>query len=366
MESVDKILLIMLFITLGLINIYIFHSKKAKRKCTPAYSGITFGVLLYYIIEPIIIIANIDKMIELENKMGIWGNSTITRLMVNQPIYYYIYALLMILIMIAFFNIFYSVNYNKNIEKSQKALEEDRFYKTIIIITYILFIIGAISLILFFKSFGTIKNALNYAEYFRSFSNDLSTMIGRKSIFVISAKLITVVPFLSLLILNDKKSLSNKENIVFIKMIFIISNILSVLYFLFNAGRAPMIIFGLCYLFMFLKKRVKRAWTVIIGIGIISLPILDILDKIFIYLAKGSMKFNFSYDYLKYIYQFMYPFRSILNLLPIQNLYGINFGKDFIISFLDILPGVNFQPSYVNTSIYINGANWKVLGRNTK
>ena len=30
MESVDKILLIMLFITLGLINIYIFHSKRQK------------------------------------------------------------------------------------------------------------------------------------------------------------------------------------------------------------------------------------------------------------------------------------------------------------------------------------------------
>lgn len=366
MENVDKILLLILFTVLGLIILGIFYAKKNKKKFMPAYSGIMFGILLYYIIEPIIIIANIDKMIDLESEMGIWGNNTITGLMVNQPLYYYIYALLMILIVIVFFNVFYSVKYKAKVEKSHEIVLQDKFYKIIIIITYIFFIIGTISLIIFFKSFGSIKNALNYAEYFRSFSNDLSNMIGTNSIFIISAKVITVVPFLSLLIINDKKNIKNKENIVFIKSIFVISNILSILYFLFNAGRAPIIVFALCYLYMFLKKRIKKTWTIIIFLGIILLPILDVLDKVFIYFAKGNIEFDFSYNYLKYIYQFMYPFRNILNLLPMQSLYGINWGKDFIISFLDILPGINFQPSYLNTSIYVNGVNWKILGRNSK
>ena len=58
----------------------------------------------------------------------------------------------------------------------------------------------------------------------------------------------------------------------------------------------------------------------------------------------------------------MYPFRNILNLLPMEKIYGFNWVKDFILAFLDILPGISFDASYINTSLYINGSNWTTLG----
>lgn len=359
MEKTDKILISILYAIAGCIILFTFFKIKRKKKFAPSYSGLIFGIILYYIITPIITVINIEKMILFENSLGMWGNNTIQRLIIRQPIIYYIYSILMIILLIVFYNIFYLVGYKKNYEKIDTIeRQEKRLYKIIEILNYFLFFIGTISLIAFFKSFGGIKNALYYAEYARSFSNNLSELVGDASLFIVTAKFITVVPFLTLILINTE--LTSKK--IYYKNIFIISNILSVLYFMFNAGRAPIIVFILCYVFAFLKGHLKNVWKLIIVVGIFSLPILDVLDELFVYFRTGILDINKSENVLSYVYQFMYPFRNILNLLPMENIYGFNWGKDFIYAFIDILPGISFDASYVNTSIYVNGLNWTVLG----
>lgn len=359
MEKIDKILISILYVIVGGVILFTFFKIKRKKKFAPAYSGLIFGIILYYIIIPIITVINIEQMISFENSLGMWGNNTIQRLIIKQPITYYIYSILMIILLIFFYNIFYLVGYKKNYEKIDAIEEkEKRLYKIIEILNYFLFFIGTISLIIFFKSFGGIKNALYYAEYARSFSNNLSELVGEASLFIVTAKFITVVPFLTLILMNTE-SASKK---IYYKNIFIISNILSILYFMFNAGRAPIIVFMLCYIFAFLKGHLKNVWKLIIVLGIFSLPILDVLDELFVYFRTGNLDINKSANILSYVYQFMYPFRNILNLLPMENIYGFNWGKDFIYAFIDILPGISFDASYINTSVYVNGLNWTVLG----
>ena len=359
MENTDKILISILYAIVGSIILFFFVKIKKKKKFTPSYSGLIFGIGLYYIIIPIVTVINIDNMILYEKSLGMWGNNTIRRLIISQPISYYIYSMLMIILMIIFYNIFYLVGYKKNYEKAKNIEEKgEQTYKIIKILNYFLFILGTVSLLVFFKSFGGIKNALYYAEYARSFSNDLSELVGNANIFIISAKFITVVPFLTLLLINVEKS----NNKMHYKIIFIISNILSILYFMFNAGRAPIIVFILCYVFAFLKGHLKNVWKLIIVVGIFSLPVLDVLDELFVYFRTGIFDVSKNKNSLSYVYQFMYPFRNILNLLPMENIYGFNWGKDFIYAFIDILPGVSFDASYVNTSVYVNGLNWTTLG----
>lgn len=112
---------------------------------------------------------------------------------------------------------------------------------------------------------------------------------------------------------------------------------------------------------MFLKKYIKKPWTIIIILTVIGLPLLDVIDSLFSGLLIGG-ELKVSFNYVKYLYQFIYPYRNILNMRNINIEFGYRYFLDYITSFIDILPKVSFAASYENTSLYINGTNWKVIG----
>ncbi|MCI8547852.1 MAG: oligosaccharide repeat unit polymerase [Bacilli bacterium] len=355
MDKKDIILLCIIYaIILLFTSIYLIRIIKTKRY-TPSHNGILISVMVYYLIMPILVLCNIETLNGIEVRAGIYGSDTFQRFIINGKWKNYIYSIVMIVLMISFFIFFYQVSYKKNKERNYKFNFKGT-YNIVKILTYITFFVGLFSLVLFFASFGGIAKALSYAETMRNMSNSLVEMIGSAALLKIIARLITVTPFLSLYLINEKR----EKNFVY-KMIFIISLIASILFYLYNAGRTPIIMFMLCFVYVILSTKVKKTWTIIILLGIVSLPILDILDSLFVYFNTGLLDIKQN-EYVNYIYQFSVPYKNTLILGELNETFGLRWGQDFITAFLDLLPGVNFDPPYVNLSFFVRGSEWKNLG----
>lgn len=340
-----------LYFIIGGVFVYFLKNKNNSKNFSPAYKGFIFGMILYYIIIPILILTNVSKFNEYELSMGKYGANSIQQFIISGSNNNFLLAMGMVVLTFICFNFAYSYVKKHN----KKVYNADKTYKIVKTFTYITFIIGIISLIIVFLSFGGIKQALSHAEYLRSFSNNASDIINNSSFLILTSRLITVSPFLLIYLLDN--TTNNKKY----KIMLIISFIMSILFYMFNAGRMPLLAFLICFAYMILKKKVKKTWTLIIVVSIISLPLLDILDTLFYYFNNGLFTFK-NINYIRYIFQFIFPYRNILIMNNIVSEFGLRYGKDFITSFIDMLPGISFDASYVNTSIYIRGSSWKQLG----
>lgn len=386
MSSLEIGVLVALYFFIGIIFI-IFLYKKNKEYC-PSYRGWIFGMILYYIVVPSITLLNIDEMKEIELAKGKYSTNSIQRFIIDGEFSNKIFAIVVLLLMFLSFNLAYSysdlwkkyikkINLNKmgkfifeklKLSKIKKYISKRLKLSAIIkrlfkkenvakCIAYITFVVGLISLIIVFVSYGGIKEALSNAESLRGFGDE--EYKNNSGIFIFLSKLIIVSPFMLVYLLSNRDE-NKKKNIKYITML-IISLAASLLYFLFNAGKAPLLFFGLCFLYMILNKKVKNTWLVIIGLAILALPLLDILDTLYYWFVNGKFSFK-EINYIKYVSKFMHPYKNSLILNELVNEYGLRYGKDFITAFLDILPGVSFDASYVNTSRYIVGENWRTLG----
>ena len=351
MEIVDRVCYVVVLGAIGIV--YTMCSIILCKRCKdrPAYMGISFGFILYYVIVPIYLLINMQTFLNYELNCGYFCNDSINK----HILYNDNFGLVFIMIFIAgiFFNCSYFLPVKKGKNKKEKKFDKIKLVKNIM---YLTLIFGGTSLVIFFYKFGGIFEALKYSEHLRSFSNNSSEIVGNANILIIPARLMTATPFL-LVYLNE----FDKKNKNYYNKILVISLILSALFYLYNAGRAPIIMFCLCFLYMFLKKRVKKTWTLIIILAVISLPLLDVMDQLFVFFRYGTFK-GININYTKYIYQFIYPFRNVLNINNITEQYGFRFFTDFVTSILDLLPKVEFEASYVNTSLYINGPDWKIIG----
>lgn len=192
----------------------------------------------------------------------------------------------------------------------------------------------------------------------RSFSTDRTKYIsGFAAILIIPSRLITVAPF-AFYILMQKKGLKKKIKII---MCFIISTVLSIMFYIYNAGRAPLMYFVLSFAMIYVYKFVKRPWKYILIVAVLAMPLLDVLDSFSLFLQQGTWN-PIKVDYLSYINQFATPFRNIANMTDIANTFGFRWGSDFITSIVGLIPGVNFPASYENTSLFFGGENWKTTG----
>lgn len=326
-----------------------------KTDFSPAFSGITFGFLVYYFLVPVIIFAqHIDYKLLYPSLNEFIFNFSFSQFMFT---YFIILSFYLLFLLIYIFS-----KKNKIVLKKNNLLtsiyNEDKLYKIINIIAFTTFIVGGISFTIFLIGLGGIGNALQIAELNRSFSRSLSEFMNyRLSLLILPSKLITVSPLLFFMLISKYKG-NHKVNII----LFIISLFLSSIFFLFNAGRAPLIIFLLCFLYLFLKNiKVRYAWTLLIVLGSFSLPILDLLENIFNYLNNNIWE-EININYLDYIYQFLHPYRNVLNMSEMHSHFGFRYGKDFITAFINFIPGINYSVSYENPSYFFHGELWKILG----
>lgn len=357
MSNVNLFLLSGVYILLLLIYIIYFIKKTKYNEDTPTYNGFLLGLIFFYIIMPILILLNIDSLNSIEINAGKYNSGTFQRFIINGEWQNFAYSILMIILAILMFVVFYRKSSYNNSNRGY-TFNANKTYKIVKNIMYITFGAGLVSLLIFFASFGGIGRALSYAEQMRSMSNDLEEIIGSMALFKVLARLITVTPFFAIYLISENKE-PDKKNIY--KIFLIISLLGSVLFYLYNAGRAPIILFALCFIYVFLNKYIKNTWTFLILIGMFCLPMLDILDSLFVFFNTGEFRFK-EINYVKYIYQFAIPYKNTLVLNNINNEFGLRWGKDFVTAIIDLLPKINFDPVYCDLSLFIRGENWKELG----
>lgn len=334
-----KIICIIVFI------IVIFAIMHKSHEMGSMYNGILVGGLVYYGLVPLINEINKDSIYY-----------TSSNYYINMGTGKYIAIYFMIIVFFFFFFLANNGTFNKrnyiNVPNVKK------FYKYLEMFGFFCLIVGGSSLLLFFAALGGVSQALTIAERARSFATSLTDyMPYYASLLIIPARLVMVAPyfFWALIYLSDRKKKRYK-------ILMIASFVLAVLFCMFNAGRAPLLAMALCVVVpIMLNKNIRHTWLYIMIIGIISLPLLDVLDQLYVYWQKGTFELGEA-KYLSYLSQFSYPINNVFHAFDIGKKYGYRFGQDFVTCILDILPGFTFEPSYVATSEYMAGPRWRVAG----
>lgn len=353
MIKIDILLYCLLYIAIGIVFL-VFLIKKSK-EFSPAYKGFMFGMLLYYIIIPIICLLNAEGLNIVELAKGKYCTNSIQRFIIDGENWKKIYSIFLLVITF----ISFQVSYKLAGRIKNKDFNPEKIIRLVKVITYFTFVVGVISIIVIVFSFGGIGKALSNAEYLRAFDTNLEDigMDASVGFFTFLAKLIIVSPFTLTYLINYGEESKRKRY----KIMLAVAMILSIFYFLFNAGRAPLLLFIICFLYLIIHKKIKHAWIVIIILGICALPLLDVLDSLYYYFNTGVLNLK-NVNYLKYVFQFAFPYKNTLIVTDLTNQYGLRFGIDFVTSFLDLLPKVAFDASYVNTSEFIAGTEWRTLG----
>lgn len=333
-----------------LMLLYIYNFNK-KHNYSPVFNGLAFAFLAYYLIVPILIMINLEQLIAVESLKGRYNSSTFTRFIKDGTELDFLYGNFNVCLCALFFTISYKhIRIHNFVNRNYLIILMKRF-------GLITFVIGMPSLLLFFRAFGGIGVALSYGEILRNMSNSTVAIIGSYALLKVVGRLVTVasILFYGLIIYGMKA--------VGYKVLFAISFVFSMLFFLYNAGRAPIIEFVLMFAYERMVNRFhfKRPWTMILITGIIGLPILDLLDAIFVYFQTGTFYMG-SPSIYNYITQFSTPFKNTLILNKFSHEYGFRYGTDFITGVLNLLPGVQFNLPFNDLSEYVRGSSWRSLG----
>ena len=336
------------FIIIILINYYL--NSKIK---SPAFMGFSLGYGIYFMLIPSI--------------MFLWNSQFSVRyelfndFVMNKELPDYLFTLFIITVSYLIVILVYLIFKNKYIyisSKPQKVLiNEEKFKRVIKYVGYFTLFVGGGSFVIFIISLGGISNALTLAEYNRSHTVELTEHVSYGfSLFSVSARILVISPYMFLVLyMLDKSNRSTK-------FLLALSFIINSFYLLYNAGRAPILIFSVCILYILLSKiNVKFIWTKIISLGIICMPLLGILENIFNGFHYGTYK-KIEIDYFQYIYEFSHPYRNVLNMRDIVSEFDYKYGLDYITAFLNMIPGINNPASYANTSLYFRGSDWAKLG----
>ena len=339
-----------IFITIGQMNKF----NKKYDYVTTSYSGIMFGFLLYYSVIPILTMANIDNIGRLSSYYKYVPH------IVNKSVLDYIFAICMVYL--ALFCIITSYNktvsrlYHKVQQNKMVIKENDRVYHLVKRVGIITLVIGSASLVVLIISLGGLGAAFVAAESIRQHNVNLSELTNVYFLYV-SAGLVEVAPYFFYFAYSKKKSINNL-------ILMLLSIIFVVIYFIFQAGKSPILGFLVTFIYLFIKKFVKQknyTWRMLVPLGILAIPSLSIMDAFFHWMNTGRMP-AIDLNYYNQLGGFAAPFTLILNMSGIVMEYGVTWFLNIPQDFLSILPKVDFPASYENTSEYISGLYWKNTG----
>lgn len=336
-----KILEIMiLVIALAYHNVLLFVNNRRNGGVTVS-SGVLFAIILYFDIIPLIIY------------FGNGGNQSFA---VNQIYNTSISKLLWAEVNIfTFTTMFYFCEKHRIVIRKRDYLYEcNEENKAVDILSMVSLIVGGVCFLLYINSFGGFGNLLKNSARIRSFSIDSSNLVSSTARrLIVPARMIIAAPVLLLTRMN----ISSKRTRIY-KVLFVIAVSLSIMFLLFNAGKTALIIFFIPLVLPILSRVNKHPWMLLITFGIVSLPVLGILDSLFFYIGYGRW-LSVDTNIQSYISGFAYPFCNVLNLSEIANISGYRFFSTFFTSLLSVLPGVNFTPEYDYTSTFYHGVNWR-------
>lgn len=321
----------LVFILCAIVILFIMNYDKelhGERTIKSVYFGIVFFFLL---------IPGIIFIIDYYNRIIV--DSDRYFLLETHSLYEHYFNLFVVVCVIVVSRLFYGYFNKKNIKL---VFDEEKKNRILSYIIYFSFSVGIICFFILVYSFGGIANMLSYGEINRSFIYDVDSIIGKASLLIVPSRLILVTPILCLI--------SNKKKY---RILLYISFPVAILLLLYISGKASLIIYFLYLLIPFLKKYTKHVWKFSIVIGLIAIPFINILDSLFGYFTTGI--YNWDGVSVNNLLGFLYPYENLTNRTGIANVFGFRYGKDFITSFLEFLPGMSFQSSYIPTSIFYKG-----------
>lgn len=269
-------------------------------------------------------------------------------------------SILCLLIIILGYNLRFKTKSNKehvNINNKRKVLEKDVLYKKVTRITDVIFLVSVTSIVLLIIEVGSLKTYLSLGALTRGLDKDPTDYIRPSYLQLVTfSTIVLVTPYLYVYLYRVKKS-----KVMVLKVI--VSLFFSILFLLYNQGRAPLIIFFLPFLFT-ARKRSKKGF---LGLGVlfgIGLFLLNYLDRIFQYLAYGyytvGTKVNFITEFLS---EFSYSFANFSLRNELVDYAGYRYMYDYFIWPFTMIPssllkliGINKESivgvSTINTEAY--------------
>lgn len=340
----DIFAVVLLVVCLFVMSIQISKVNRLNKGMVGACAGVLFAVVMYYILVPLVVIFFADTSEETYR--------LVVKASFDQYARAFVGCVVFVFVLIQTYQY-----YNRRRSEVVYMFDESKWRYVCKFFVWITYIVGGLTFLIYIRAFGGIGRMLSYAEYLRSFAYSGSNVVSYlASIMVVPARLITVTPILCFTFTG--RGQRNRGLYLFV---WLSSFFLSVVFMLANAGRTAIILALIIYTIPFIKKFARHPWRICILLGCLCLPILGVLDSVFKYMANGQWEYE-SVDVISYLPQFLYPLRNVINMGEILRSSGVRWCQDFVTGILNILPGLNFEPSYVPTSAYYGGENWKLRG----
>ncbi|MGD9677340.1 MAG: hypothetical protein AB7V16_03090 [Vulcanibacillus sp.] len=222
-------------------------------------------------------------------------------------------------------------NANEYIQNS-KLNANSPYFKKVIRATDVIFIFSVLSILLLIRETGSLSNYLSLGVLTRGIDKDTSVYISSSYLQLVTASVIVLAtPYLYLFLYRLRKSKA-----LIIKLI--VSLIFSIIFLLYNQGRASIIIFFLP--FIFTLRNVKR--TNILGLGLLMIFVvlsLDYIDAFFKYLAYGYFPINNSSNHIStFLGEFSYPFANFTLRHDLIEYVEYRFGIDYLVWPITMIP----------------------------
>lgn len=222
-------------------------------------------------------------------------------------------------------------------------------------------VFGGGSMVLFFMELGGFKAALRFSETLRYIGTEPADYYGPMgaifrmlSFFIMGAAYCLKLYADSV---KDKKS----------KILFYLSFILSIMYLLFNSGRATILLFLVPFLLEPLLRKNKNIIGTLVFLFLAVILTAQLLDKVLYQLSVGGISqlqidSNLLMSINAALQDLTFPYANTLKWTDMNHLLGYRFGQDYFVWLIDILPtrlfslfGIsipNFDAINVNTSAY--------------
>ncbi len=340
-----------------IIEILFVMKRVLKLKGLGCEAGFLFGMLIYHGIIPLLLLANQSSINYSRVVTFFYGASESGKIISFIGVFLgllFFYCGTRLRFCVGSFHS-RDINDTDVLDKTNIGFEN----KALSTAALIIFIIGCVSFLVFIYGCGGISRMLSLAEISRSHVDSI-TNYGVSKVYTYFSLLAAFIP-LSNILYTAKLYLQTDPAKLRTKFMFVFTLLMTVLYFLYNAGRAPMLLHGILLTFLFLKKRVKHPWLVILCLAVIGLPLLDYLDSLFIYFNTGELA-EINTNYIKYLTEFSDPAILTRNMNSILTEYGPQFFKYCITDIISLFPGVSMPMSYSIVSEYIRGSQWSMLG----
>ncbi len=247
-------------------------------------------------------------------------------------------TILMCILLIAAIWIFYKIDiYNsRKVIIKLKEYKKDHImvdwenvnkicYKRISIVADITLILGAVAIIGCIVAVGGIGKYLALGSQARGLNKDITDYVSSAFLPLITlSTIVLVAPYLYKYLIEN-----NKGNFL-LKVKFVISFIICVIYLLYNQGRLPLLLFFIPFI---LESKIARNMKIgtLIVVTVLCIFVLEPLSNLFTYLSYGRIVQTNSSSFMNtLLLEFTYPFSNFINKSKLVLNFGFRYGLDYI------------------------------------